>query len=413
MKKLSLQTGKRPRSLNDLEILTQLAEKNGTAILKGYGAFICTGCEVSGGNTIAPGFVFIDGEIVEIDEPITGLTFPCYMSLGEYIDGEVLQYGSGDFKATQKTRTIDIDTSAPVSGEYITFTSPAGGKTYSKAIASSILAAFGSGSLGTSLLADGSVTNAKLAGSISDDKLAGSIPGSKLSNGAIAATQLATDAVETAKIKDANVTAAKLASNSVETAKVVDGAITNDKIASGTIGGSRISNGAIESNHINGAQIGSTELKSGAVTNAKLSTETLKKIGGDADEYSGSLALNSYTTTSSRVYSSYRLQAVLTDGTHKRHYIKFQIAAVKATGNTLTLAIERSTTGSFSGEQTVVKDITLEVDYLQQLVIDLIDTAFSTPNVMTYYQLKVTVATGNALLSSNAHALMFSVPYGF
>lgn len=58
--------------------------------------------------------------------------------------------------------------------------------------------------------------------------------------GAITATELATDAVETVKIKDVNVTAAKLATDSVETLKIKDLNVTNAKLAAATIESAKI-----------------------------------------------------------------------------------------------------------------------------------------------------------------------------
>lgn len=55
-------------------------------------------------------------------------------------------------------------------------------------------------------------------------------PISVIADGAIVATKLATDAVETLKIKDANVTAAKLATDAVETAKIKDANVTLPKL---------------------------------------------------------------------------------------------------------------------------------------------------------------------------------------
>jgi hypothetical protein len=54
-----------------------------------------------------------------------------------------------------------------------------------------------------------------------------------LSAGAVTATELATDAVETLKIKDLNVTAGKLAADSVTTAKILNANVTLAKLAAG------------------------------------------------------------------------------------------------------------------------------------------------------------------------------------
>ncbi len=57
-----------------------------------------------------------------------------------------------------------------------------------------------------------------------------------LDAGVVAATELATDAVETAKIKDVNVTTGKLANLAVTTGKLADNGVTLDKLEHGTTG---------------------------------------------------------------------------------------------------------------------------------------------------------------------------------
>jgi hypothetical protein len=83
-------------------------------------------------------------------------------------------------------------------------------------------------------VSDGSITSAKIAdGTIVNADVAtnAAIAYSKLNlTSSIVATDITTDAVETAKIKDANVTATKLAANAVETAKIKDANVTDAKL---------------------------------------------------------------------------------------------------------------------------------------------------------------------------------------
>ena len=107
----------------------------------------------------------------------------------------------------------------------------------------------------TGALADGSVTEAKLAtnavteykiangavtttkipnDNITTAKLAdGAVQGDKIASSGIAAGKLAADSVSNTNIIDGNVTASELGSNAVTTAKIQDGAVTAAKIASG------------------------------------------------------------------------------------------------------------------------------------------------------------------------------------
>lgn len=83
------------------------------------------------------------------------------------------------------------------------------------------------GSVGTTELADGSVTAAKLA---SD-----AVTTAKILDANVTAAKLASNAVTTAKITDGNVTAVKLASDAVTTAKILDSNVTTAKIADGNV----------------------------------------------------------------------------------------------------------------------------------------------------------------------------------
>ena len=91
-----------------------------------------------------------------------------------------------------------------------------------------------------------------------------------ISNGGVGATQLASNAVETAKIKDSNVTTAKIADSAVTSAKIADGTIVNGDIANTTITGGKLVNGTITATQLASNAVETAKIKDGAVTNAKL-----------------------------------------------------------------------------------------------------------------------------------------------
>jgi len=121
--------------------------------------------------------------------------------------------------------------------------------------------------IGTSNLADGSVTLVKLAAdSVNGTKIAdnsinsehyvdASIDTAHIADSQITADKLATDSVTTSKITDGNVTLAKMASNSVNSSKIVDGSIVNTDVnASAAIDATKIADGSVTSTefqHIN------------------------------------------------------------------------------------------------------------------------------------------------------------------
>lgn len=102
--------------------------------------------------------------------------------------------------------------------------------------------------IGTSNIADGAVTLAKMA---SD-----SVNGSKIADDSINSEHYVDGSIDTAHIADSQITLAKLASNSVNSSKIVDGSIVNaDVNASAAIDATKIHNGTIsntEFGYLNG-----------------------------------------------------------------------------------------------------------------------------------------------------------------
>lgn len=80
---------------------------------------------------------------------------------------------------------------------------------------------------GTTAIADGAVTTAKVADS--------SITTAKIADGAVTSAKIADGAIATADLADGSVTSAKIADGTIVTADLADGAVTSAKIADGTI----------------------------------------------------------------------------------------------------------------------------------------------------------------------------------
>ena len=145
----------------------------------------------------------------------------------------------------------------------------------------------GTGNVTTAMLADNSVTAAKIA--------AGAVGTSEIADGSIATADIADDAITSAKIAD----------NAIITALIVDAAVTSAKIADGTIVAADLANDAITTDKITDANVTTAKIADNAVTTAKIPDNgiTAAKIASNAvtqskmaDDSVGSAELNTLST---------------------------------------------------------------------------------------------------------------------
>ena len=145
----------------------------------------------------------------------------------------------------------------------------------------------GTGNVTTAMLADNSVTAAKIA--------AGAVGTSEIADGSIATADIADDAITSAKIAD----------NAIITALIVDAAVTSAKIADGTIVAQDLADGAVSSAKILDGTIATADIADNAVATAKLPDNaiTAAKIASNAvtqskmaDDSVGSAELNTLST---------------------------------------------------------------------------------------------------------------------
>ena len=146
--------------------------------------------------------------------------------------------------------------------------------------------------IGTSALADNSVTSAKMVdGAVSTADIAdsaiitakladnavtsakivdGTITSSDIGDGQVGTVELAANAVTTARLADNSVTSAKIADASVGTADVADSAITTAKLTDNSVTSAKIVDGTITSADLGDGQVATVDLAANAVTTAKL-----------------------------------------------------------------------------------------------------------------------------------------------
>ena len=149
--------------------------------------------------------------------------------------------------------------------------------------------------IGTSALADNSVTSAKIVdGAVSTADIAdsaiitakladnavtsakivdGTITSSDIGDGQVGTVELAANAVTTARLADNSVTSAKIADASVGTADVADSAITTAKLTDNSVTSAKIVDGTITSADLGDGQVATADLAANAVTSAKLADD--------------------------------------------------------------------------------------------------------------------------------------------
>ncbi|HEY9026499.1 MAG TPA: tail fiber domain-containing protein [Burkholderiaceae bacterium] len=123
------------------------------------------------------------------------------------------------------------------------------------------LASSGVATLGGSLLVSGSVTANQLSGSLAPNM--------------VATAAMADGAVTNPKLANASVDANKLAPNSVDSTKIVDGGVGTNEIANGAVSLVKLAANSVDASKIVDGSVGTSELANGAVTAAKLQQDNL------------------------------------------------------------------------------------------------------------------------------------------
>lgn len=140
-------------------------------------------------------------------------------------------------------------------------------------------------SIGTSAIADTSITLAKMAtASVNSSAIVdASIATGDLANSAVTLGKLASNSVDSGKIVDASiatadlantsVTLAKLAADAVDSSKILDGTIATADLANTSVTLAKLATGAVDSSKILDGTIATADLAAGTVTAAKLGSD--------------------------------------------------------------------------------------------------------------------------------------------
>ena len=172
------------------------------------------------------------------------------------------------------------------------------------------------GAVATADIADSAVTTAKLAdNSVTSAKIVdGTITSADIGDGQVATVDLAANAVTTAKLADSSVTSAKIVDGTVSTADLADSAVTTVKLADNSVTSAKIVDGTITSADIGDGQVATVDLAANAVITAKLadsSVTSLKIVDGSVSNVDiADLAINTAKLADNSVTS-----AKIVDGT--------------------------------------------------------------------------------------------------
>ena len=117
---------------------------------------------------------------------------------------------------------------------------------------------------------------------------AGVKPYARIGGAAIAAGDLAADAVTSEKIANGAITDRKLAADSVSEAKLKDNAVTADKIARDAVGSHQIASNAVTRDEIAANAVGTAEIGNDQITEAKLDAAARQKLNASGSSSSSS-----------------------------------------------------------------------------------------------------------------------------
>ena len=180
-------------------------------------------------------------------------------------------------------------------------------------------------SSGSGTIADGSITNIKIAdATISSAKLDASLNaiisagGGSITEGSITSFHIANGTILTTDISNHAITYDKLAVDSVSNTRIINGAVTHAKLSSDCVQSHNIVDGTILGTDICGNTITSTNIANGAILRSKLSELTTNLMIYNADTSTAKLDYTINLSTAGNItnYFNYPLGALGIGMTH-------------------------------------------------------------------------------------------------
>jgi phage minor structural protein len=136
-------------------------------------------------------------------------------------------------------------------------------------------AVVGIAAIGTTQIADGSITDAKIVGLTANKITAGTINAGVITVTNLNAANITVGTINGAQITDGAITNGKIGVDAVDNTKIADGAIKNENIFAATITGDKIVVDAITAREIATATITANEIAANAITANMITTGTM------------------------------------------------------------------------------------------------------------------------------------------
>ena len=139
------------------------------------------------------------------------------------------------------------------------------------------------GAIGTTQIADGSITDAKIVGLTANKITAGTLDASRIAVVNLVADNITTGTINgkvipvlgSDKLAAGAVTGEKIAEKAITADKIVSGAVTTDKLAAESVTANKILSGAVTAAKIATDAVTADKIKAGAVTAAKIDTNAV------------------------------------------------------------------------------------------------------------------------------------------
>ena len=239
-------------------------------------------CNVS--DTVALGRIVVcDGGDQKV---LSGATVGHVLTLVDDATGEAEYASVGSLVLADGSVTTPKLAAAAVTTAKITDLNVTGAKIADAAVGSLKIAdgavvstKIADGNVSTAKIADGAVTTAKHAdASVTTNKLAdASVTTAKIADLNVTTAKINTSAVSTSKIADSNVTTAKIADANVTSAKIADANVITDKIADLNVTTAKLAAEAVTTAKIADANVTTAKLADENVTTAKIATSAITK----------------------------------------------------------------------------------------------------------------------------------------
>ena len=155
-------------------------------------------------------------------------------------------------------------------------------------------------------VADGSITNAKLA--------ANAVGTAKIANNAVTRVKIANDAIDGTKIAANSVNSTELVTSAVTTTHISDSAVTNAKLSTDAVTNAKVANNAINTAEISNSAVTRAKIANDAVNDDKIANNSVNNLHMQSNSVQ-TFAIQDNNVTSAKLAGAVRNALVPTGGT--------------------------------------------------------------------------------------------------